>query len=250
MILKSIHKTLSKLSFFKGIKLFSVFYFTLLLIHILLKNLNLDPFVASLISKPWFLLFLIVFYIINAEFKNTRDFRLMLLALFAFWLGDMALIFVENKLFFNLGILFFIIGKLIYSMRFANTKDFRLIKIIPFMLLCFFYMIFLMNFLHLSLGDYFFPVLFYLFLSMIVGLFAFLRQYEVDRRSFLLVFIGVLCSFVSDSVSIIQAFYNQLFITKFNVVMIFYSLSQYLIVLGILFEKKNMDNDFKNDNTI
>ncbi len=235
---KRLNIKVSKRSIFTNIKAFSVLYFVLLLLHLVLKALDIKPLVSSLITKPWFLIFLIIFYINHAANRKAKDFKLILLALVAFWLGDMALIFVENTIFFNLGILFFIFGKLLYGIRFSNTKDFQIQKIFPFLLLCFFYIVFMMNFLHLSLGDYFFPVLLYLFLSMIVGLFAFLRQYEVDKRSFLLVFIGVLCSFVSDSVSILEAFYHQILITKFNIVMLFYAISQYLIVMGIVLEKK------------
>ncbi len=238
-MIKNIIKNLSKFNVFRDVKTFSILYFTLLIIHILLKLTDIDMFITSIISKPWFLISLILFFYINSEDKKSKPFKLMLFGLIAYWLGDISLIFLKNILFFNLGIFFFIIGKLLYCIRFSNKREFNIVKIIPYIILCFCYMLFLMNFLYISLGVYFFPVLFYFFLTMIVGLFAFLRQYEVDKKSFLLVFIGVLLSFVSDSVAIIQAFYNQLLITRLSmVVMAFYGVSQFLIVTGILIEKK------------
>jgi len=223
------------ISFFTQEKKFRLLYFSLIFIHVAIKFFYTEVWV-SIVSKQWFLTALIIFFYINSRSKTNKDFKWTFLGLVAFWLGDFFLIFLENELFFNLGLVFFIIGKLFYCIRFSNKKDFKIIKIIPFILGCFFYIIFLMSFLLDTLDSYFSPIIIYIFITTIVGLFAFLRQYEVNKKSFILVFLGVLCSFVSDSLSFMFAFYNQVYISKFSGVIIFYSISQYLIVTGILSE--------------
>jgi len=221
--------------FFTQEKKFRLLYFSLVIMHIGIKYFNKDIWV-TLLTKQWFLAALITFFYMNSKSRTNKSFKWMLLGLTAFWIGDFFLIFLEQQLFLNLGLAFFIIGKLSYSIRFTNKKDFKISKIIPFILGCFFYIIFLMSFLLDSLDGYFSPIIAYIFITTIVGLFAFLRQYEVNKKSFILVFIGVLFSFVSDSLSFVYAFYNQFYLSKFSFVILFYSISQYLIVTGILKE--------------
>jgi len=251
MIFKNVNKKWASSSIFNNVRSFGILYFTLLSIHILLKLTNIDLFITSLISKPWFLISLILFFYINSEDKTSKSFKYMLFGLFAYLVGDTSLIFLENVIFFNLGVVFFIIGKLFYCLRFSNKKEFNVVKIWPYVLLCFCYMFFLMSFIYISLDEYFFPMLLYLFLTMIVGLFAFLRQYEVGRNSFLLVFVGVLFSFVADSVALIQAFYNQILMTRLSmVVMFFYGISQFLIVIGIIREQKKTSGNLKSEEVL
>ncbi len=223
-------------SIFTEEKKFRIFYFFLLSLHLIVNYLAPNVYFLY-ITKQLFLSALIIYFFVNSKFRNSKPFKIMLLGLSSFWLGDLSLSFFNNKILLNLGILFFIVGKLFYCIRFSNNKEFKFSKIMPYVTICFFYMVFLMTFLLDHLENQFFSVLIYLFITITVGLFAFLRQYEVNRISFLVVFIGVLFSFISDSVSIINTFYNDIYVTKYSVVVIFYSFSQYLIVNGVLIEK-------------
>ena len=71
---------------------------------------------------------------------------------------------------------------------------------------------------------------------MLIFLFAYLRYDVVNSLSFYLVFAGVVCSVFSDSISVLQSFYNQNFGLNQYSVMLFYGLFQYLVVLGIIKE--------------
>ena len=129
------------------------------------------------------------------------------------------------------------LGKIAYTVRFSNQKDFKIKRLFPFLTILFIYIVFVASLIFDNLGDFFIPVLLYFFVSMLIFLFAYLRCDEVNSLCFYLVFAGVVvCSVFSDSISVLQSFYNQNFGLNQYSVMLFYGLFQYLVVLGIIKE--------------
>ena len=105
-------------------------------------------------------------------------------------------------------------------------------------MICFVYMVGLMHFVMGNLGSFLIPILIYIFVSLMVVLFAFLRKNEVDVKSYVLVLAGVVVAIISDSITVLQSFYNPNFPYHKILIMLIYGISQYLIVIGIVEEKK------------
>ena len=226
---------------FKNKRFFTIFYFSILTIDLIVK-LNLETIPFRLITKPSIVLSLLIYYLLNKKEKGKKKFLFMILALSFFMLGDLFFIFNGTSVLFALGMSCFVIGKLFYAFRFSNENDFKLIKLLPLLIFCFTYILIILSIVYDNLGTYFFPALLYLFVAMLVLQFTHLRKSEVDRRSYLIVGLGVFCSVFADSISVLHTFYsNGIFYEEISVIL-FYGISQYLIVMGILEEKVKKDN--------
>lgn len=220
---------------FKNIYIFSVLFFTLLVIDIYIK-LNFESFPLRYISKSLLMILIIAFYIINNQESSKMKFRFMLSALAFFFIGDIFMILYESQLIYIIGIFCFILGKTFYVFRFSNQRDFNLLRLLPFLVMCFIYMSVLLSLTYDNLKAFFYPVLIYLFIAMIVILFALLRKNEVSAKSYYLVLVGVFFSALSDSITVLQTFYNENIAYHSITIMLFYGLSQYFIVRGIVTE--------------
>lgn len=225
---------------------FSILYFSILIIDIIVK-LGLDTIPFRFITKPLVLISLVFFYWINANEKSKRKFVFMILALFFFLLGDIFLIFKDVSLLFLLGMLGFILGKLFYTFRFSNPHDFKLVRLLPIVVFCFVYIFIVLNIIYDNLGEYFFPVLIYLFVAMLTLQFAYLRKSGVDKKSYLIVGVGILFSVFADSIAVLAQFYRHNFLYDYVTVMLFYGISQYLIVMGIIEEKVKIEKSLYED---
>ncbi|QRM89907.1 hypothetical protein FG167_11920 [Lacinutrix sp. WUR7] len=228
---------------------FSILYFSILIIDIIVK-FGLDAIPFRFITKPLIVVSLVLFYWMNSNEKSKRNFVFMVLALFFFLLGDIFLIFKDVSLLFSLGMLGFIFGKLFFTFRFSNQNDFKLVRLLPVVIFCFVYIFVVLNIIYDNLGDYFIPVLVYLFVAMLTLQFAYLRKSGVDTKSYLSVGIGILFSVVADSVAVLAQFYENNFFYDKVTVILFYGISQYLIVMGIIEEKAKIDNSFYEDVSI
>jgi len=221
---------------------FSIAFFTFLALDIFVK-LQLDSMPYRYISKSIVLLLLISYYVKNHKEKSKKHFRLMLIALSCFLVGDWLLTEPKNTTLFTSGMMFFILGKLFYVFRFSHQRNFRLDRLLPFLLICFLYIAGLMNLIYDNLHQLFFPVMIYFFASVIVLQFAFLRRDDVNKFSYLLVFIGIILSIVSDSISALKIFYIPNFAYEKITIILFYGIGQYLIVYGITKEVKQPQDD-------
>lgn len=207
-------------------------------------KLNFDEIPFRLSTKPLIVGSLILYYWINDNKKSKKKFLLMLIALFFFFIGDLFLIFDDFAIFFSLGMFSFVLGKLFYAFRFSNQNDFKLIRLLPILIFCFIYIFVILNIVYDNLDSYFFSVLIYLFMAMIVLQFAHLRKSEVDYKSYLIVGLGILFSILADSIAVLSAFYySGIFCEKITVIL-FYGISQYLIVTGLVNEKVKTENSF------
>ena len=179
---------------------------------------------------------LIVFFLFNNTEQNKRRFYLICIGFCCFLLGDILLILFKIQSLYITGLFSFIAGKLFYAFHFSNQRDFKLRRLIPFLLICFIYMVVILNLIYNNLGMFFFPTLIYLFASMVLALFAYLRKDDVNYTSYILVLLGVLTFVICDTIGVLQSFYDENLPYHEITVMLFYGISQYLIVLGIVKE--------------
>lgn len=220
--------------------LFAVVFFIILSIDIYVK-LNFNEVPYRIITKPLVMLTLILYYYFANKEPSVKKNRLVIIGLFLFLFGDIALIFYEHQTIYILGLVFFILGKVFYILRFSNQSDFKLVSLLPFFIICFIYMATIMFLVIDNLGNFFIPTLIYLFACLITILFAFLRKNEVNRISYILVLIGVFFTVICDSISLLQSFYSPDFPYHEILIMLFYGISQYFIVLGLIKEKKQLN---------
>lgn len=220
----------------------NTYYFTYLYIAIFL----IDSFVkvvypSSLfryLTKALLIIVLLYYFILNKPKSNSRNNKLMIYAIYGFLVGDAFITASRiSSYFLAPGVVCFAFSKILYSIRFSNKKDFNIIKLLPFLLFCFSYMCLVMVVIFNSLGNYFIPVLLYLFIVMLTAQFAYLRRYEVNKRSYILVLIGVIFSMFSDSITLLKEFYDYNIAYNQYTIMLFYALSQYFIIIGITKEK-------------
>lgn len=223
-------------SIFKNTTQFTILYFTVLFIDIFLKEIEGFFYLRMFTKASVLLLLMVYFYYSRQGVFRFRD-KLFLCGLVVFMIGDFFLTLYQTMEFYILGMILFIIGKLIYTARFSNQNDFSTKKLIPFFVIIFFYIVFITVMVYDNLGDFFIPVLIYLFASMILALFTYLRKDVVNNISFLIVLLGVISSVFSDSITVLQSFYDQDFGYHQYTIMFFYGLFQYLVVIGITKEE-------------
>ena len=230
--------------FFKNLYVFSTLFFIALFVDIGVK-LYAQTIPYRFISKSLIVIFLLVYYLLNNREILKRKFRFMIIALLFFLIGDMLLILFEIQLVYIAGICCFIFGKAFYVFRFSNQRDFKLMRLLPFLILCFLYMLGILTLSYDNLGVFFYPVLVYLFIAMIVVLFVLLRKGAVPHKSYYLVLLGVFFSVLSDSISVLQTFYLESLAYHTISIMLFYGLSQYFIVIEVVMETKGQTEALK-----
>ena len=108
---------------FKDVKLFTLLYFLVFIIDTFIKNSQFR-FPFRYISKTLLILILLLFYIVNQKEKSVFNYRLVILALFSFIIGDLVLVGENTTKSFAIGGVFFGIAKAFYIVRFRNKKDF------------------------------------------------------------------------------------------------------------------------------
>lgn len=87
------------------------------------------------------------------------------------------------------------------------------------------------------------PVLLFLFLTMIIIQFVFLRKSEVDYQSYLLVGFGILFSVIAETLAILDIFYSKKFLEESVILLVLYSVSHYLVILGLVTEKIQVNSE-------
>lgn len=223
---------------FKNTVIFSCLYVCIVLLDIIVK-LNFATFPYRFVSKPLIMMSLLVFYIVNQKEKSKKKYNYMLIALIAYSIGNVLLIIFNPRVVYIIGVLLFVVGKVFYVFRFTNERDFNIRRLVPFITFCFFYMAGIMYLVIKNLKELFLPTLIYLFSTILVGLFALLRKNEVSVKSYYYVLLGVAIAFICDSISILQIFYSSKILYPRITIILFYSISQYLIVRGVVEETKN-----------
>jgi len=119
---------------------FSVLYFSLLLLDIIVK-LNFDNINFRFFSKPLMLILLFLFYIINNNEKSKNRRFYVIMALLFLLVGEMFVVYREVVTFLSFSIFCFTMVKIFYIFRFSNQNDFNLIRLLPILSFCFLYIL-------------------------------------------------------------------------------------------------------------
>jgi len=223
------------LQIFRDKRYFTVIFFLILGIDLYVK-LSLPPMPFRYMSKPLVMLLLLGFYLCHQKEKEKKKFWWTIIGICCYFLADIFLINHLSNVSFILGMVMVIVGKSFYSLKFSHTADFKLGRLVPFLLVIFAYMSILFSFIYDNLGIFFIPVLFYFFVSLLMGQMAFLRKDVVNFKSYIMVLAGVELLVVGESVMALKMFYDDIPYQDI-IVMLFYGLAQYLVISGLLKEE-------------
>ncbi len=216
----------------KSTFVFSILFFAILTIDLFLK-IN-DFLFPRLISKALLIGLLLFYYCENKKY-TTSNFknRVTYIALTICLLADLILVYSHYTLLYIIGISIMLVAKCFYAYRFSTFQDFNVLKLLPFFLSCFVYMTVVIFLIYDKLGDFIIPGTIYIFTCLVMALFAYMRLGVENTLSFSLVFVDVLSSICSDTFVVLGAFYfGESNYTKIGV-MLFYALSQFLIIIGL-----------------
>ncbi|OBQ55451.1 hypothetical protein JJL45_07870 [Tamlana sp. s12] len=220
-------------------KKFAILFFTVLIIDTAVK-INLPAVPYRFFSKPWVLGLLIAYYYFNNEAAIKRNFSWTMLALVCFFLADFLIINHENMYLLMTSLFIYSVAKLFLCFRFSHKSDFQVRRLIPFSIAIFIYTVGLVSYIYEDLGNYFLPTLMSYFISLLLCQFAYLRKEVVDRKSYLSVFYGVICYMISEGIMVIKTFKTDVPYQDFSI-MFFYATGVYLMVHGVIIEKRLED---------
>jgi uncharacterized membrane protein YhhN len=188
----------------------------------------------------WYLKpFLIPFLLLTVYFfENFSTKKILLIALFFSWVGDVILLFSEQgELYFIFGLVAFLISHITYILLFTKQLNSRNIKNISVfwmgigcILLYFSILIFT---LFPKLGALKIPVLIYALTITTMLYFAFKGSLKWTKKIGNLVLLGAIFFVSSDSILAFDKFYNPIPFNSF-LIMSTYIIAQYYIVNGIL----------------
>jgi uncharacterized membrane protein YhhN len=197
----------------------------------------------SLIFKPLIMIGLMAHYWVMSPARS----RLFLVALFFCWLGDVFLIFQStDPLFFIGGLASFLVGHIVYIFCYRqlqiipSSKELLGSQKVRFAFPIILAGTGLVTILYPLLGALRIPVMIYALAITLMALTALFRYGRTNSKSFLLIFIGAVLFMVSDSLLAINKFHHA-FSAAGALVMLTYSVAQFLIVEGALAHEKKGD---------
>lgn len=220
----------------KDEKKFTILFFGLLTIDILVK-LYCPAYPYRYISKPPLLLLLFFYYYFNNNEKNKRKHLWINLAMLTLFLAEVLIIKTYNNMFLLVSLILSLCGKIFLCFRFSHKSDFEISRLIPYSVLMFVYTVVIISFLYDNLEGFFAPVLLSYFITLILFKFAFLRKDVVDKISYQYVFFGVIFYIISESMVAIKIFKMDLPFQDIFI-MLFRGLALYLIIVGIVKEHR------------
>ncbi len=184
-------------------------------------------------TKPFILLLLLAFYCLSAD-----PIMLSVVAALLFsWLGDVLLI-PKGLQWFTAGGIAFMISHAFFIATYAKLTDFSrvnkaVIVILPILFIMTTLTIFrkLRPYLPKAL---FYPMLLYLLLNGTMNCFAWFRSLSAAGAAAVITAIGALLFFVSDSSLFFVRFNKNSRLKTHFLVMLTYSLGEFLIVLGLI----------------
>lgn len=217
-------------------KPFSIFFFTNLTIDIIFNNID-GLYQFRLITKPLVTISLLLFYILNSKNKTRKERISIVFSLIFLLLGDLFLMI--NVSFYNFwaGSGFFLLANILYASIFYRSAHFDIDRSIPFVAIVSLTCLTLLYFIYDRLDSFFFPATVYMLITLNMSQAAFLRNKVVNNKSYYAIFLGSLFFLGSQASVALIKFYGSFPFEKI-IVMFFYGLSQYLIIYGILIEKK------------
>ncbi len=184
-------------------------------------------------TKPFILIGLMGFYLGSADPVILS----VVLALFFSWLGDMLLIPKGMKWFVAGGIAF-MISHAFFILSYVQDTDFASVQKVTLFLLPLLFVtasLIIFKYLrpHLPKG-LFWPMLFYLILNGAMNCFAWFRASTAGRAAGIITAIGALLFFISDSSLFFVRFNKESRLKTHFLVMLTYSLGEFLIILGLI----------------
>ncbi|WP_417856288.1 lysoplasmalogenase [Xanthomarina gelatinilytica] len=213
-------------------KSFSLLFIFLLALEIItssFKHLQIFNYIA----KPALLISLILFFWKQSSHLEKKIKLLIVLALICSFLGDILLMFTNHSAYFFMGgLLAFLSAHIFYVLVFLKQRN-KSKKGWVFMGLMLVYGILLFYFLRDGLNNLLYPVIIYMVVILSMATTAFLRQGQVAKNSYILVFVGAILFMISDSILALNKFYQPLPFTNFSI-MFTYGFAQLFIVLGLL----------------
>ncbi|MBV7267803.1 lysoplasmalogenase [Winogradskyella luteola] len=217
-------------------KQFSVLFFIIVLLELITGSTASLQYVHYMV-KPAIVVSLIFLFLKTSGQLSKSIKRITLLALLFSLLGDVLLMLVDRSpLFFTFGLVAFLLAHVMYILVFVKHGN-KKKSVLGFIVLLFIYASGLFYFLKDGLGDMLIPVIVYMVVILTMATTAFLRQGNTDRLSYLFVFAGAICFMISDSILALNKFYQPIPLSYISI-MVTYALAQYLIILGILKQKK------------
>ena len=184
-------------------------------------------------TKPFILLALLGFYVLAARVPST----FIILALIFSWLGDV-LLMPKGVKWFTAGGIAFMISHVFFILGYLKDVNFAAIPVWLVILLAVFF-VSVVTYIFSKLKPHlpkalFYPMFLYLLINGAMNCFAIFRWVSVPSAATLTTAIGAALFFISDS---------SLFFVRFNengrlkthfLVMLTYSLGEFLIVLGLI----------------
>ncbi|APY09361.1 hypothetical protein BWZ20_14070 [Winogradskyella sp. J14-2] len=194
---------------------------------------------------------LVPILILHYFFKSIQNYKrekatLIVLGILLFFIGDLFFLDRYSTLSFNVAIVLLVFAKICFIVCFLNYEDFKFKRLLPFLIFCSAYMLFILTAIINSIKDiYFVQVLIYLFFTLLFGLFTYLRYRAVNRLSFILVLVGFLLMLVTDGLTALNMFSPSFKYTLLSssIIALAFNLSQFFIVVGLLKEypQKSME---------
>lgn len=220
-------------------RFFLLAFFFIAFVEILIQVFNWQQ--SNLFVKPLIVVLLTAFYVQNSESKN----RLLLLALFFCWLGDVFLLFDHlNELYFMGGLGSFLIAHILFIFIYGKLKNTdgnsfngpqKARVSFPVILAG----TGLISILYPSLGALKIPVIVYAVALMVMVLQSIYRYGFTSSKSFWSVCVGALFFMLSDSLLALNKFYQP--IANAGVLVIgTYMAALYFIVAGVLAHERKL----------
>ena len=187
-------------------------------------------------TKPFLLLFLILFYLLST--KHLQLF--LLLALIASWLGDVLLI-PKGHGWFTAGGISFLFGHIFFILTYMQNIDYAAVPwlvVVPTALVYFVISFFIIRAVTPTTPRAMVPPMYlYLLANSTMNAFALMQLFTHRSASAWIAFGGALLFFVSDCTLFLVRYYKKnpnLIFRRHFTVMLTYLAGEYLIVAGIL----------------
>jgi uncharacterized membrane protein YhhN len=212
----------------------SLLYFGAGILFILLETLGIVY--PGILVKALIMPILIWLYRRFIKGRANRFHRMIIIALFFSWVGDLTLQLAGfSEDFFLAGLISFLIAQLVYMAAFLSIKGPSILLTrkaylaIPVVL----YGVLILWLLWDGLGDMLIPVIAYCMVIMAMVLAAINRKMKVNPQSYQLVLLGAVIFVLSDSILAINKF-KQPFELARVASMTSYITAQYLIAIGCI----------------
>ena len=210
----------------------------LLIVFVDVAAVNIEAIQSiRVITKPSVMSSLILFTFYNKEVLSTRKKKLMLLLLAFLWLGDVFFLSFEDSIFFLLGFSFFLLANMVYIFLFQKKVEYQFGRVLLFSAFVLAYAFFFMRAIVDGVGDYFYPIIFFMIMAFNMLQAAFFRWQQVNRLSFYLVFLGALIFMLSESIVALEKFAEPIPFTDY-LIMPTHGIGNFLMIFGLIIEER------------